>query len=608
MHLRVRSFVAAAVVATLAFASSSFARDEGPSVGYFPQTENIEGDQPLYHTYDLQITSPSNLPSGPEVGITPVLFVIAKPDGVSDEEALSHVHLVPATLTFNAPNQKLSTTVVSDFPVGTVAGEYAFGIRSPGWGVAASDTFGLINATVFPPRTREMPAVTINSPANGMVYYWSAGGPPVEIPVQFTATAPETEPVSGIDADISGTFVNLTEVTGLHTTQVAAGGKFYLAQGGIFTVTARATNDVGTASDSVVFNVVVVGGPPVVAISSPTPGTSYSMNDGGSVNVPFIFCAKSVSGAIHSLTATVNDQPVSFAAAGLNTLTASGSASLSITTAGIHNLVVTAANEFGTHSATTHFTVSVNVPTPPPPAVTINTPANGTVITRVAGTPPTAVPYSFTAVASTGWTVSSIGASFQGHNLSVTPTGLGTGTADGTGTLFVSAPGTYTLTAIGSSNDATASATTSFSVVETAPPAACGVNWLLPAELAKAPKGGSTIAIKFELDCDNEWSLDRNQDGDPDFYPGQRTKSKSQIDDTVVIVISEIFASGAISAPQLFTHSDKPNGPGYTIQGNDMYHLNFPSQKGAHLYQIEIFHTPPGQGPVLLATRRVQTK
>jgi hypothetical protein len=603
------SSLVVSLVFLFACLGSATARDEGPSVGYFPQTENVEGDQPLYHTYDLEITSPSNLPAGPNVPITPVLFVIAKPAGVSDEEALSYVHLVPASLAFNGPGQKRVTTVVSDFPVGTAAGEYAFGIRTPGWGVPVTDTFGFINAKVYPPRTRELPAVTINSPANGTVYYWPAGGPAVEVPVQFTATAPEEEPVFGIDADISGTFVSLNEVSGLNTARIEAGGKFYLAQGGLFTVTARATNDVGTASDSVEFSVVVVGGPPTVSISSPTTGSTYSLPAaGGSVSVPFIFCAKSVYGEIHALTATMNDQPVEFTASGLNTTQAQGSVSLPITAAGIYHLAVTAANEFGTNAATTHFTVTVNVPTPPPPTVTINTPTNGTVITRVAGSPATEVPYSFTAVAGTGWTISAVGASFQGDNLSVTATGLGTRIADGTGLVFVSAPGTYTLTATGTSEGITASATTTFSVVETAPPSACGVNWLLPVQLAKAQKAGSTIAIKFELDCRNEWSLDRNNDGDPDFYPGQRTKSKDDIDYTVIIAITEILPDGTTTAPQLFAYSANPKVPGYTIQGNDMYHLNFPSAKGARQYQIEIFHSPTEHGPVLLATRRIQTK
>jgi hypothetical protein len=585
------------------------ARDEGPAVAYYPQTENVEGDQPLYHTYELEITSPSNLPAGSNVVIDPVLFVIRKPDGVSDEQALSHVTI--ESLVFTGPTQKQYATVVCDFPVGTVAGEYAFGIRTPGWGVTANDTFGFINAKVFPPRPRGLPTVTLNTPLDGSVFTWYAGGAPVAVPVQFSATAPEASPLTSVDADISGTAVTLTDVSGLGTTAAEAGGVFYLAQPGLFTVTARATNDVGTAIDTAEFTVQVVAPPPTVTIEQPAAGSSFTITEGGTLSVPFAFSGASVYGNLSQLTATINDVPVAFTPSGLGTLNASGLANLQINAGGTYVLSVSATNPYGTAAATGSFTVTVVEPTPPPPTVTITSPANGTVINRVAGSPATAVPYTFTAITTAPWTISSVGASLSGSTLSVVTSGLGTATAGGSGTLYVSTPGTYSLVATGTSGGSHAADTVSFTVVETTPPPptpACGVNWLPSVQLGKVVKGGSTVDIKFELDCNEEWSEDRNCDGDPDFYPGQRTKSKDRIDYSVVIAIYEIFSNGSSSTPQLFPYNPGPNAPGYTIQGNDMYHLNFVTAKGARRYQVEIYHNPTGNAPVLLDSRQIRTK
>ena len=286
------------------------ARDEGPAVTYMPQTENVEGDQPLYHTYELEITSPSNLPAGSNVVIDPVLFVIRKPDGVSDAQALSHVTI--ESLVFTGPTQKQYATVVCDFPVGTVAGEYAFGIRTPGWGVTANDTFGFINAKVFPPRPRGLPTVTLNTPLDGSVFTWYAGGATVAVPVQFSATAQEASQLTSVDADISGTAVTLTDVSGLGSTAAEAGGVFYLAQPGLFTVTARATNDVGTAIDTAEFTVRVVAPPPTVTIAQPVAGSSFTLTEGSTLSVPFVFSAASPYGNLSQLTATINDAPVAF--------------------------------------------------------------------------------------------------------------------------------------------------------------------------------------------------------------------------------------------------------------------------------------------------------
>lgn len=598
-------------VLVLGFATLLHARDEGPAVAYYPQTKNVEGDQPLYYTYELEITSPSNLPAGLPVTITPELFVISKPDGVTDSEALSHVTI--ETVVFTGPSQKQYATVVCDFQVGTAAGEYAFGIRTPGWGVQTLDTFGFINAKVSPPRSRGLPTVTLNSPLDQAVFTWYAGGPPVAVEVQFSATAPSDSPIASVDASISGTSVALSEVHGLGSSEVEAAGVFYLTEPGIYTVTARATNDEGTSTDSADFTVEVSAPPPTATISSPLAGSSYTVMSGDTLNISFEFSATSIYGGISELSATLNGQPVNATISGLNTLHASGTANLQISSAGTYSLSVTANNGYGVGSASSQFIVTVLEPTPPPPTVTITSPANGTVITREAGSPATAVPYTFSAVTTAPWTISAVSASLNSDILNVAATGLGTANAAGSGTFYVSAPGTYTLTAAATSAGLQDADAVTFTVVETAPPPppppACGVNWLPPFQHGKVEKGGSTVAIKFELNCNTgEVGEDRNGDGEPDFFPGQRTKSKDNIDYSVVIAVYEIFANGTTSTPTLYAYSSGSKGPGYTIQGNDMYHLNYATAKGKHTYQVEIYNNPTGNAPVLLATRQFETK
>lgn len=385
------------------------ARDAGPTVGYNPQLRLVEGDQPLTYSYDLEITSPSNIAENANVTITPVFGVISAPSGVPVATALSYVSHSPASIVFTAPNQTKAITVSVNVPLGTAAGDYSWSIATSGWPVGTIDPRATINAKVSIPQAPEAPAVSLTAPLDGTTFVYNAGGPPLVIPLAFSATASADSPITAVDADLNGQAVTVS-ATGLGSGNVSANGVLTVTTGGLFTVRARATNGAGTSEDTVEFTVIVENTPP---------------------------------------------------------------------------------------------------PPPPPPP----------------------------------------------------------------------------------------------------PPAQCGVNWLPPISLGKVQKGGSTVAIKFELDCGCEEGLDRDGDGDPDHYPGQRTKSKDKIDKTVVIAVSEMLANGLISPPQLFTYDGGRRGNGYSIQGNDMYHLDFRTASGAHRYLIEIFHFPAGApGPQVIGTKEFTTK
>ncbi|MDP2138091.1 MAG: hypothetical protein Q8J74_09565 [Candidatus Didemnitutus sp.] len=452
---------------TVGFHTSLSAADRGGVVNYYPVTRLVEGDQPLVDSYVLQIISPSNTLVGQNTSITPVLSVVYAPSGVSDAVALSHVTMNPSTLVFTGPNQTLTTTVTSNFPLGTNAGNYAFRIATPGWPTGTIDGFAFINAKVtIPPVALEPPLVSLLTPLDGATYTYSIGGPPVAVTVSFRASASLNAPITSLDADISGIAVALTTVTGLGTATATGQGTLLISQPGVYTVQVRAANDIGTSTNSAEITIGVVAPPPTVAIAAPVLNSSYTYTGGAALLVPYSFSAVSAFGGITNFTATLNGNPITLSPIGLNTLNASATGNLQIQAGGSFTLVVTATDQNGTASSTRTFNVTTPVP---PPTITIAQPLHGSVITRVAGSPATLVPFNFTALASAGFTISAISATLNGNAIAVASNGLGTATTTGTGNLSLSAPGTYTLIAEGNSGAVSATATTTFTVVETIP-------------------------------------------------------------------------------------------------------------------------------------------
>ena len=260
--------------AVLAAATVLTAADRVPTVLYKPSLKLIEGDQPLHTSYVLEITSPPNVSVGSSLSISPVVVSVSAPAGVSNAVALSFVSLSPTTLVFTGPNQVQTTTVTVDVPVGTEAGDYIWAITTPGWASGTLDPFAFINAKITIPQVAFPPSITLTAPLDGSVYTYVAGGPPVSIPLTFTATAPAVSPIFGIDADVGGSAVALTS-TGLPGATVTVNGTIQLSQAGLYTVRARATNNVNTSSDTAEITVNLQVPPPVVTLTSPPAGASY---------------------------------------------------------------------------------------------------------------------------------------------------------------------------------------------------------------------------------------------------------------------------------------------------------------------------------------------
>lgn len=648
MNSRLPRFLPALVVFLAGLVSATAQISPGTAeVKYYPGLTRVEGDQPLTMTVTVAITSPSNVPVGSTVVITPLLSMLGQPAGVPNSVALSYVTFNPSSLTFTGPNQTVSARIDLAFPAGVTAGLYQYKFIMPGWLPGTQDLGGFLNATIRPqPVPSGPPTITITTPVNNPQFTYFPLVGPLSVPISFKSSAPTSTPITSIDADVDGTFLTLANVTNADGS-ITSTSNVSITTPGLHTLRARATNNNSTVSAASDFTVVVSAPPPTVTIAQPT-GPSYTMATGSTLRLPYSFKAVSNYGGITGLTATLNGTAVTFTPAGLGTLTATGSGEFLITAGGTYNLDVTGVDSNGTAHATQSFTV---VAATPAPTIAISQPANGSTFTRVAGSPATSIPFTFTAQASSGFVIDSVAATLGGTPVTFTTAGLNTATTTGTGALAISAPGTYTLTANCSSSGVVASASTTFTVTETTPPppSTCAVLWLPPISLNKLREGGSVLPIKFRICCaqhqpcgdhgddhsENDHCDDHseNDHGDSDHsdsdhadssdcsngerYGWGRTSDdeihahcKGDRDTSIVIAIFEIRSDGTTSAPTLFPYDRfSPNPPTYTIQGNNMYHLNFPVPDGKHTYRVEIYRPLTSYPtPQLLGFKEFTTK
>lgn len=107
-----------------------------------------------------------------------------------------------------------------------------------------------------------------------------------------------------------------------------------------------------------------------------------------------------------------------------------------------------------------------------PPAIVLSSPVNGTVYTYspLSGIPVT-VPVNFSAtVGAGGAPITGLNATVNGSPITVSSTGISTLAAAATGSLQLTAPGTYLLSATATNNNGSSEATSEISVVVNAPP------------------------------------------------------------------------------------------------------------------------------------------
>jgi hypothetical protein len=561
-------------------------RDGDPSVFYQPATANVEGDQPFTHSYVLSITAPAGI-TYPQT-VVPTVAVLSAPGGVSTATALSFVTLstsIDAPLVFTAAGQVRTATVTVEVPEGASTGDYAWAISTPGWSQPVFDGYAFINARVNVSRSVASPAITIAQPLDGSVYTIGAGT--LEIPLKFAATAPIVAPITGIDADISGTAVDDLTADGLGSDTVLADGTLRIAHPGIYTIQARATNAGGTSANTVEVTVNRGAAAPAVTIAAPAPDSQYSLLSGNSLSIPFSFTGTSAEGVVTAISATLNGVPVAVEKSGIGTLTATGTGVLDVDVSGTHVLAVTATNEIGSATATRSITIVEVVPAGP--TVAISSPAHGSTLELPADGTPLTVSFAFTAEAAGQQTISSASAALNGDPLTVVSTGINTPSSISNGSVVITAPGDYTLSATAVSAGFSGVASVSFTVRTASPPRReCSLEWLPPISLGKVQKGGSIVPIKFGLDCGC---------------------ASCQRDTTVVIAVHEVFANGSSSEAVLYPHgAGSPNPGNYSLNANGMYHLNFPTSKGSHRYHIDVIRPARETGaPEILGTKQFTT-
>lgn len=565
------------------------------SVVYNPITVLAQVTQPVAQTYELAITSPSNLRENEAAPVTLNVSVLSTPPekSVDNATALSFISLSTYSLLFTGPNQRLTIAITVDVPLGDYAGNYAYKIVSSGWpnGVPVSDAGATVNALVSPAAstgTSSPPTVVLQTPTDGAEYvHYPATGVPVTVPITFTATVGETDDtIDSLAAYINGGQLSGLTTTGLNTRAATGSVDLLLTEPGTYAVRVTARNQHGESEDRGDFTVVVSAPPPTITVASPVAGASYTLTGAAGVSVPVSYTATSVHGNITATGATLNGQPIPLNLSGVNTaLVATGSTTLNITTPGSYTLQFTAANAIGSAvPVTVPFTVSSYEPLP---TVTIVTPEDGAVITRTQGDPATAVNFTFTGGTDFG-TVQSVAVLLDGTPVTATVNGSGTASITGSLTQSFTTAGTHTLTVTLSNGTSTATDTTIFTIKEQSAEICANLTWLPPISLNKTVQGGSVMPIKFTLLCQGEFV--RNE--------------------SVLIAISEILPDGTETDPVLYPYgTGSPNPAEYAITGKQ-YHLNYPTAEGVHDYLIQVYLPLNAGGTALqlLGTKHLLTK
>jgi hypothetical protein len=286
------------VVLTLALASAAVWAND---TTYDPASTTIEQTRPFNQSFDLKITSPtqlaknSTLPSTSNPLITDILITsTSAPDGVLKAAAESLISANPTFLTFTALGQQQKVTITADVSAATVPGPYAYNIVSQrrvvgqdtvqGWGNGAATLTVVVSAPTTEADTTP-PSVTISKPTADQSFTFCTGGTPVDI--AFNAQDAESV-ISAVSADVNANAVALS-ITGLNTNSVDATGTYTANSIGAYTVNAHATSEGGPGDASANFSV-------NYNLSWLPPLSLGKTNKGGST-VPIKFTARDCNGA-----------------------------------------------------------------------------------------------------------------------------------------------------------------------------------------------------------------------------------------------------------------------------------------------------------------------
>lgn len=564
----------------------------GAAVTYDPASQGVSITLPSNYTYVLNVTSPAGISGYP---ITVNLRKVATYYPLGDAAtALSYVQFSTNTLTFTAPGQKLPVTVTADFPVTALsldvpAGAYTYQIYTDGWPAGVVDNGAQINSSVsLPvPSTGNPPTVSIDTPVDGTTFNYAVSALPAQISFQFSASVDaNSNAITSVDA-MFGTATAMAPIpvstSALPGRSITGGGSFTVSAPGTYMLQVSATNDAGTATDTSTYIVTVSAPPPTVTINTPTPNSSYTYRLGEvPASVPFDFTAHSNYGGIRTLVAYVDGVETTFTATGIGTLDASGLINLLYTAAGTHIVSVTTTDDYGNATANSNFTINVVAPTP---TLTITAPSNNAVFTIPASQTSMDVSYAFTTTSNNGFVVDSVAATLGSTALNPATTGLHTATAQSTGTMVGLAPGSYTLTATGTSAGIPVQQSVTFTVKSSVLPPTVVINSPAPnATFTRYLNGPAlSIPLTFAGTSNNPNGVITNVtatlDGSPltvtatlnqKVVPATATMSVTAAG-THTIVVTATDAVGTATATQAFSVTVLQ---GSTISGTVFFDLN----------------------------------
>lgn len=498
---------------------------EGNKVAYNPDTTQLQqGLQPYSDEFDLTITSPGNLTSG-VWSIDMVLVVTASPGGVSTETAASYIRFVdPVTgapknqLTFLAPGQAQVVRVLTNIPFGSDEGMFSYRVTTAGWPSWAVNAGMEINAQAAIPSGVGPPTVAILTPPDGTQYTYTVGGQPVPVAIQVQGSANPSATIQQLVASLRGedsagniilaeTPLDLV-LTALGEPDTYGDVIFPVSQAGIYTITATATNSMGSDTTSSTFIVVQQVPPPTVVIARPVNNPTFTYVRGvTSVTVPYAFTGSTLLGNIVELTATLDGVPfVADSVVGVGQAASATGSGVFIYNAstvgglGQHTIRVTAKSEYGEATTSATFVVAEVVPTI---AIDITAPANGTTLVQPPDASALNLPYHIIANTTLGANVTGLSANLTKDGVT-TPLSIGTianlntPEATGSGAFLNLQPGTYTLSATATNAALGLSATDSVTFMVLPPPPPVIVFTQAP-QATYTTLRGQTLSIPFAI-------------------------------------------------------------------------------------------------------------
>lgn len=554
--------------------STAFAQDRDPTpvVLYTPELVQMQSPLTLAESYNLSVVSPINALPGVSRSIGFSVTPVGKPAGVSDATAIGYVSFSDPTtgaalnqLIFTGPEQVRTVKVSVNIPASAVPGSYGYKIVTTGWLIdpllGLLNVGGFINATTTAAQIEYAPpTVDISTPVDASVI--TVTSLPVDVTIRYTAASidPTTSPITSTDVDVNGNVATVTSVTGLNTLNTAVTATYRVTSLGEHTVTARATNSGGTATDVTTFVVELDAPKPTVVINTPAPGSTYTYYAGRpALNVPFSFTGSVATGStITSLSAVMDETTeISFLASGLGTTSATGTTNLPFTTAGEHTIRVVATDVYGRLAvAETNFTVEVINPTP---AINITTPTDNQVFTLPSGASTMNVPVSFATTVNTGFVINSVSATINGNTVTgiVTP-GLGTSASvTSTVTLPALPAGTHSLVVKGISSGIEVTDSTTFRIVG---------NTLPPSVVINTPPVNSTYNLVY---CGPALQIPLTFTGTSNVTGGVITQVTAKVNSTN-LATSATLGTKVVNAASVMTIT-QPGTYTITVTAKDAY-------------------------------------